>query len=105
VQWATSTGLTLIIGDETTPIAFARPGVWVALAGLTGFSPAEDWSWMCVGQEVCAVGDFNRDGRDDVVAFVRDTQSGAGRGDVQVALSIPDPPDPPDYPDPPDPLE
>jgi hypothetical protein len=27
--------------------------------------------------------------RDDVVAFVRDTQAGAGRGDVWVALSLP----------------
>lgn len=42
---------------------------------------------FCVGQEQCAVGDFNGDGRDDVLTFVRDTQAGNGQGDVFVALS------------------
>jgi hypothetical protein len=39
---------------------------------------------MCVGQEICAVGDFNGDHLDDVIAF-----AGAGLGDVWVALSAP----------------
>ena len=33
------------------------------------------------------VGDFNNDGRDDVVAFVRNSQEGVGQGDAWVALS------------------
>jgi hypothetical protein len=78
-------------------IASVQGDVQVALALLSGFSPAESWGgWACLGQSVCAVGDFNRDGRDDVVGFVRDTQSGAGRGDVWVALSMPPEPDPAD---------
>jgi hypothetical protein len=65
-----------------------RGDVWVALSNGSGFGPRQKWSdWFCIGQEVCAVGDFNDDGRDDIVAFVRDTQTGTGRADVWVALS------------------
>ena len=74
------------VRDNQTDVG--RGDVWVALSNGSSFGPAQKWSdWMCIGQEVCAVGDFNRDGRDDVIAFVRDTQSGPGRGDVWVALS------------------
>jgi hypothetical protein len=62
-----------------------RGDVWVATGG-TGFAPAAKWSnYMCVGQEVCAVGDFNGDHLDDVIAFNRHTKG----GDVWVALSLP----------------
>jgi hypothetical protein len=87
-----------LVARRDDVVAFVRdtqpePGrgdVWVALAGTTGFGTPARWSrGFCVGQEVCAVGDFNGDLRDDVVAFVRDTQAGAGRGDVWVALTLP----------------
>jgi hypothetical protein len=65
-----------------------RGDAWVALSNGSSFGPRQKWSdWFCIGQEVCATGDFNNDGRDDVIAFVRDTQTGVGRGDVWVALS------------------
>jgi hypothetical protein len=55
----------------------------VALSNGSSFGPRTKWSdWICIGQEVCATGDFNSDGRDDVIAFVRNTQTGVGRGDV-----------------------
>jgi hypothetical protein len=42
---------------------------------------------FCVGGELCAVGDFNGDNRDDVIALVRNSQPGVPQGDVRVALS------------------
>src|SRR3954467_15537205 len=55
---------------------------------LSGFGAATKWhDWFSIGAEVPAVGDFNGDGRDDVVNFLRDTAAGDGRGDVYVALS------------------
>ena len=55
---------------------------------LTPGSPAGRWAdYFCVNQEVCATGDFNGDGLDDILYFVRSTQGGAGEGDVFVALS------------------
>ena len=53
-------------GDDV--IAFvrnSRTGVgqgdaWVALSTGTGFAVARKWSdWICIGHEVCAVGDFD----------------------------------------------
>ncbi|PKQ14238.1 MAG: hypothetical protein CVT68_12910, partial [Actinobacteria bacterium HGW-Actinobacteria-8] len=67
-----------------------RGDVYVALATGTAyrFETASKWQDIfCVGAEQCAVGDFNGDGRDDILAFVRDTQGGSGQGDVNVALS------------------
>jgi len=67
-----------------------RGDVYVALATGTAyrFETASKWQDLfCVGAEQCAVGDFNGDGRDDILAFVRDTQGGSGQGDVNVALS------------------
>lgn len=42
---------------------------------------------FCPSGHVCRVGDMNGDGRDDLVAFARDSLSGSGRGDVFVARS------------------
>ncbi|MEW1839195.1 FG-GAP repeat protein [Nonomuraea angiospora] len=45
----------------------------------------DNWKWhdhFAVGNEIPAVGDFNGDGRDDVVSFGRGTN-----GDVYVSLS------------------
>lgn len=63
--------------------------VYVALSeGLSFGERGDQWEELfCIGNEVCATGDFNGDGRDDVIAFVQDTQSGGQAGDVYVALS------------------
>jgi hypothetical protein len=74
------------VRDTNTGVG--RGDVWVALSNGSGFGARRKWSdWMCIGEEVCAVGDFNNDGKDDIIAFVRDTQTGVGRGDAWVALS------------------
>src|SRR5262245_51418069 len=63
----------------------AQGDVWVALSTGTGFALAEKWSdWICVAEEVCAVGDFDRDYIDDIIAFSRNA-TGA-QGDAYVAV-------------------
>ena len=70
----------------------AEPGrgdVAVALSTGSGFS-GTGWKWhefFCIGNEIPGVGDFDGDGKDDIITFVRDTQGEPGRGDVYVALS------------------
>jgi hypothetical protein len=58
--------------------------VYVALS--TGYSftgTGVKWhDWFAAGTEIPAVGDFNGDGKDDIVTFTR-----GGTGDVYVALS------------------
>lgn len=62
--------------------------VWIALSNALSFDASSVWHpFFCVGDEVCRVGDFNGDGKDDIAAFVRNTQNGEGAGDVWVALS------------------
>ncbi|MEU4194759.1 DUF2961 domain-containing protein [Kribbella sp. NPDC026611] len=58
--------------------------VWVALSnGVDGYLPATRWhTHFALDGEVPMVGDFNGDGRDDIVTFTRGTA-----GDVYVALS------------------
>jgi len=67
----------------------SRPGnVQVALSTGSSFGSLRTWHRrFAPGAEAPAIGDVNGDGKDDIVSFVRDTQSGAGRGDVYVALS------------------
>jgi hypothetical protein len=75
---------------DTWGTGTARGDVYVAYANSTGTgfgSASLKHDWFCVGSEVCDLGDFNGDGRVDLVAFVRDTQSGMGQGDVYVAFS------------------
>lgn len=43
---------------------------------------------MCIGEETCGVGDFNGDGKDDIVAFVQSTKIEPEMGDVWVATSV-----------------
>lgn len=49
---------------------------------------ADLWhDWFCIGSEVPLVGDFNGDGNADLVTFLKDTRTDAGRGDVIVGLN------------------
>lgn len=62
--------------------------VYVALSTGSAFGPSQKWhDYFCLGNEIPGVGDFNGDGRDDLVTFVRDAWPGASQGDVFVALS------------------
>lgn len=52
----------------------ANPQVWVALSNGTSFGSAQLWrTSFCASRESCEVGDFNGDGRTDIVAFTRGT--------------------------------
>lgn len=74
-------------------IAFLRgdnPQVWVAISTGAGFShnpPGLLKDWFCIGEEVCAVGDVDGDGRDDLIAFTRTYSDDPVSGDVWVARS------------------
>jgi hypothetical protein len=49
---------------------------------------AQKWeSFFCLEDERCATGDFNGDGLDDIIAFVREDENDGQQGDVYVALS------------------
>ena len=72
---------------DTQGGAYARK-VWVALSNGSSFGAASIWhDSFCIGNEVCAVGDVNGDGKADILAFVRDTQGGEYARNVWVALS------------------
>lgn len=59
-----------------------------ASARADGFAKGTLWSgWFSIGNETPAVGDFNGDDIDDVVTFVKSTQTGTPEGDVYVATS------------------
>jgi hypothetical protein len=63
--------------------------VYVSLSNGSSFGAQGDqWAeFFCIGNEVCATGDVNGDGLDDIISFVQDTQSGGQEGDVYVSLS------------------
>jgi hypothetical protein len=63
--------------------------VYVALSnGVDGFGARFEWNdFFCIGDETCRIGDFDGDGFDDIITFVRGTQADEDRGDVYVALS------------------
>jgi FG-GAP-like repeat len=67
-------------------VTFTRGDSGLAIVSLSkgsGFEPATTWhSHFALGNEVSAVGDFNGDGRDDIVTFTR-----RELGDVFVSLS------------------
>jgi hypothetical protein len=67
----------------------AQGDVYVAHSNGTGFGQGVKLhDWFCIALEVCKTGDVNGDGRDDLIAFVRDTWGlGTARGDVYVALA------------------
>jgi len=43
--------------------------------------------WFGLPNEIPMTGDFNGDGKADLITFLRNTQPEPGRGDVYVALS------------------
>jgi FG-GAP-like repeat/FG-GAP repeat len=57
-------------------------------AHANGFGPSHVWSSsFSPGPEKPMIGDFNGDGKDDVISFVGDSQTDSRRGDVMVSLS------------------
>jgi hypothetical protein len=76
---------------RNTKTGTAANDVYVALANNAGTALVPQplpWSdWFCQPNETCVVADVTGDGRDDLVAFVRSTQSGTGQNDVYVAES------------------
>jgi hypothetical protein len=72
-----------------------RGRVDVALSDRAKFGTySSQYAIMCIGEETCAVGDFNGDGKDDIGAFVKSTKLEPEMGDVWVATSIIDPANP-----------
>ena len=72
---------------RNTQTGVGRGDAYVALSTGSSFGPAQRWSdSICIRQEVCSIGDFDADGRDDAMAFVRNTRAGVGQGDAWVAL-------------------
>jgi len=63
----------------------------IGVSSGTRFTPPEDvpvWHQsFCTGTEVCDVGDFDGDGMDDIIAFVRSSERGSDMGDVYGALA------------------
>ncbi len=73
---------------RSTQSGDAEGNAWVSLSTGSSFGPAQVWhDWFCVGEEICGVGDFNGDGKDDIIAFVRSTQGGDAEGNAWVSLS------------------
>ncbi len=61
----------------------------VPIAWADSFNAGESRLWeefFCIDGEICGVGDFDEDGRDDIIRFVRSSNADQG-GDVYVALS------------------
>jgi Astacin (Peptidase family M12A)/FG-GAP-like repeat/FG-GAP repeat len=62
--------------------------VYVATSNGSSFVNDKLWhSSFCVDGMTCAVGDVNDDGKDDIIAFVKNTYSGVAQNDVYVSLS------------------
>jgi hypothetical protein len=78
--------------DAVAFVRDATPGqqgdVWVSLSNGSSFEvqPRKAHDFFCVGQQQCALGDVNGDGKADAILFTRDTTPGQ-QGDVWVALS------------------
>lgn len=60
----------------------------MALSNGATFGQATVWhGFFCINAEICATGDFNGDGKDDIATFVRSSKAEPSLGDVWVALS------------------
>lgn len=67
-------------GDDRADVAVFnqgnyRPGlVQIALNTGNSFGPASVWhTFFCIDKETCGTGDFNGDGKDDVIAFAKNS--------------------------------
>lgn len=62
--------------------------VFVQLSNGGFFGSKQKWyDNFCTGGEGCHVGDLNGDGKDDIISFVGNSQSGSAYGDVYAAMS------------------
>jgi hypothetical protein len=61
--------------------------IWTATSTGSGFNASQlPYTGFCLGNSVCMSGDFNGDGWDDAIAFLRNAFSGDSAGDVEVQL-------------------
>lgn len=77
--------------DDVVTFVRSAGAVWVATSTGSTLNKATRWNPLpapvfCVGNEVCGVGDFNGDSKDDVIAFTRAIYSNK-IGYVYTALS------------------
>lgn len=74
--------------DIVTFTQASTPLVWVGRSTGTSFAAAAVWhDHFSLAGEVPGVGDFDGDGKSDVVTFTRGTDGTAGAGQVYVSLS------------------
>lgn len=66
-----------------------RGKVYVSVSTGTGFAEAQLWQpSFCTGDQICMVGDFNGDGRDDIGYFTRETTARDDLGQWWVSISL-----------------
>jgi FG-GAP-like repeat len=81
-----------IIFERNNDNPILRGAVFVQLSNGSSFGYKQRWNDVngydfCTGGEGCYVGDLNGDGKDDIISFVGNSQSGSAYGDVYAALS------------------
>lgn len=81
-------------GDKKDDVVFLKPGVgggstgdYIEIVRSNGAQFGSLDQLSCTKPAVCEVGDFNRDGRDDLVSFQRDASSDDGLATTKVAFS------------------
>jgi hypothetical protein len=78
--------IAFVRGTQSEPF---RDDVFISLSTGGSFEAASKWSdFFCQGNEDCIAADVNGDGKADLIAFVRNTQSGDGAEDVWVSLEV-----------------